>query len=348
MIDYSGGLHYKKNMFSPAQFAAPHLTNPMDSLIDQSWAAFDSLRAPEPVAEFTKDFLYYCECGGFKVAGLGMDMPVCTGCGRVDSTNISDEPEWRSGGDECGGDPSRVGAPVNLDHFSAAWGANTVMHVSRNASYATRRLARINLHTSMNHKDRALFHSYAELDRIGKTILSLPDNVMYQVKIKYKAFSEAVLTRGAVRNGIKANCVFQACKEFNVSRTTREIAAAFGIHTRDLSRTFDMYQAQVPDTSVRITGPADLVARIFNDVSGIPDGERGRVKMTIVKECNALEDCVELMGRTPKAIVAAVMLKVLTQGGYSPDKAQICKICNVSAPTLTKIEVIINSRILVS
>jgi transcription initiation factor TFIIIB Brf1 subunit/transcription initiation factor TFIIB len=75
------------------------------------------------------------------------------------------------------------------------------------------KLATINMHSSMNHKDRALFHAYAEMDRIGKDILGLKENVMYLAKTKYKAFNEAVLTRGAVRNGIKANCVFQACRE---------------------------------------------------------------------------------------------------------------------------------------
>ena len=168
---------------------------------------------------------------------------------------------------------------------------------------------------------------------------------MYAAKIKYRAFNEAVLTRGAVRNGIKANCIFQACREFGVARTTQEIADAFGIPARDLSRTFDMYQEQVPETEVHVTGAADLVPRFFNDVTCVPVEHKGRVKMRVVKMCRELTDCVELMGRTPKAIACAVMFIVLDKAGYRPNRAEICRICDVSVPTLSKIESIILKEI---
>ena len=195
----------------------------------------------------------------------------------------------------------------------------------------------------MNHRDRALFHAYEELDRIGKDVLKLQDNVMYSAKIKYKAFNEAVLTRGAVRNGVKANCIFQACREFGVARTTREIAEAFGIPSRDISRTFDMYQEQVPETVVHITTAADLVSRFFNEINGISDADRGRLKMKIVSKCKELEDRVELMGRTPKAIACAVMASILKDVPGAPNRQTLCKICDISVPTLSKIETILNS-----
>ena len=239
--------------------------------LDRVWSDFELCRPkPEPELKIMDHADYICEhCGGAKQYDVFDDLPVCTGCGRVDYQFVCEEPEWRSGGDECKADPSRVGAPVNTDHFSAAWGSSTIMSVAKQASYQQKRLAMINLHTSMNHKDRALFHAYQDLDKVGKQILGLPDSVMYQVKIKYKAFNEAVLTRGAVRNGIKANCVFQACRECGVSRTTKEIADAFGIPARDLSRTFDMYQEQLPETEVHVTGSegSQLVADVFSQIS---------------------------------------------------------------------------------
>jgi hypothetical protein len=274
------------------------------------------------------------------------DLPVCTECGRVDESYVSDEPEWRSGLDEGGStaDPSRIGAPVNTDHFSMAWGQGTLIRVAgtwKGGTYKQMRMARIHQHSTMNHRDRALFHAYLSLDKVCKQILNLPEAVLYQAKIKYKAFNEAVLTRGAVRNGIKANCIFQACREFGVARTTKEIADAFGIPARDLSRTTEIFQEQVPDQKVHVTTPADLIARFVNDITCIPDAVRGRVKMKIVKGCQALDECVELMGRTPKAVACAVIFHVLTLEGLKPNKAEICKICDVSVPTLGKIEAIV-------
>lgn len=318
--------------------------------IEQSWRVLDLLRnIPDECSTSSgPDSNFHCgACGGLKSFGVDDDLPVCTACGAVDEYFVSDEPEWRGGPDESGNniDKSRVGAPVNTDHFSAVWGQGTIMNVVRSASYAQKRLARINFHSAMNHRDRALFHAYENLEKIGKGVLKLPDAVMYQVKIKYRAFNEAVLTRGAVRNGIKANCIFQACREFGVARTTHEIAEAFGIPVRDLSRTFDIYQEQVPETKVHVTTPADLVARLFNSVSCVPDAARGKIRMKIVKVCKQLEDCVELMGRTPKAVVCTVMYIVLCDGGFSPNKAEICRICDVSVPTLGKIEGIVKAQL---
>lgn len=334
-------------MFFPAQRSAGPPVFLME--IDRAWADLELARGLcDPVRlEPHVHAEYMCSaCGGRKQYDVWDDLPVCIDCGRVDAAFISDEPEWRSGPDNDGkGDPSRVGAPVNTDHFSANWGSGAFISVGRGGTTAQRRMARINQHSSMNHRDRALFHAYAGLDRIGKFVLNLPDNVMYSAKIKYRAFNEAVLTRGAVRNGIKANCVFQACREFGVARTTQEIADAFEIPTRDLSRTFDIYQEQVPETEVHVTRAADLIARFFNEISCVPLEHKGRVKMRIVRVCSALDECVELMGRTPKAIACAVIFITLEKAGYKPNRADICRVCDVSVPTLGKLESIILKEI---
>lgn len=314
--------------------------------VDRAWSDFDLLRSSADATVYKPSDEYHCEaCGGRKQFDAWDDLPVCTECGRADAAYISDEPEWISGPSNEGPDMCRVGAPVNTDHFSADWGASTFMTVPRGGTWAQKRLSRINMHSSMNHRDRALFHSYADLDRVGKIQLGLQDNVMYAAKIKYKAFNEAVLTRGAVRNGIKANCIFQACREFGVARTTQEIASAFGIPSRDLARTFEIYQEQVPETAVHVTTAGDLISRMFNGVPGVPDAERGRIRMRMIKMAGELVDCVELMGRTPKAVACGVMYIVLWSAGYNPSRADLCRICEVSVPTLAKIEAIIRKEL---
>ena len=153
------------------------------TMVDHAWAAFDELR-PRPDAVTARP-AWECECGGLKMFNSD-GLPTCRECGRTEFSYISDEPEWRGGADDDGtggGDPSRVGAPSNLDHFSAAWNTGTIMNAPRAATSTMKRLVRINFHLSMNHKDRSLFHAYAEMDRIGKQVLGLQDNVMYSAKI---------------------------------------------------------------------------------------------------------------------------------------------------------------------
>jgi transcription initiation factor TFIIIB Brf1 subunit/transcription initiation factor TFIIB len=192
----------------------------------------------------------------------------------------------------------------------------------------------------MNHKDRSLFHSYAEMDRIGRDILKLPEKIMYTAKIKYKHFSEQTLTRGAVRVGVKANCIFQACKEAGFSRTTQEIAAAFEIPVRDMARTTDTFLEQNPNTDVLVTTPADLIPRFFNSIRAVPEKDRGRVKCRLVAKCKSLEDCVHLQGRTPKAVAATVMF-IMLKNEWGVTKQELAIVCEVSAPTITKLETIV-------
>ncbi len=310
--------------------------------IERAWADLDSLRVhTEPQHQSNVD-QYLCRfCGAPKTFdGFEIDLPTCLECGIQDECFVSDEPEWRTGTDidSGGADPTRVGAPIGGELFSTQWEMNTMIT-------GKSKMARLNMHSSMNHKDRSLFHAYAEMTRICKDILKLTDNVIYAANAKYKTFNDAVLTRGAVRNGIKANCVFQACRENGVARTTKEIADAFDIPSRDISRTFDMFQEQHPETTVHITQPADLIPRFMNNITCVPENERGRVRMKITKVCKSLEDCVELMGRTPKAIACAVIFTVLSQLDFKPNKKDICKICEVSEPTLSKIEVIIKKEL---
>lgn len=270
---------------------------------------------------------------------------VCVSCGRSDSQYISDEPEWNGNADGDGPDMCRVGAPVNTTLYSSTWGSGTIIS-TKGASYADKRMSRINFHTSMNHKDRSLHHAYEDLDRVGKMVLGLPDAVMIQAKIMYRKFNEQKLTRGAVRMGIKANCIARACSDAGVSRTTQEIASAFNIPTSDVSRTSDMFKEVVPEVTVvsAVTKPSDLVARIFNDVTCVPDMERGRVRQKIIQACREHEKSPKMMGKTPKGVVSAVMFVTLAGLGFEVDKEEIRRICDVSMPTLNKLEKMITRR----
>lgn len=320
----------------------------MTDVLAVSWEQFDQLRGqPEP-AEFPAcrfDTHSTCECGeyrqfvydefnGFTLAG---DLPVCPSCGRCDDAYISDEPDWNGGMGDDGevSDPSRVGAPTNLDHFSAGWNLGCNMQVTKPTKMSV-----MNFFLSINHRDRSLYLAYQEMENVNRLHLGLPDNILYSAKMKYKKFVEAVLCRGAVRAGIKANCIFQACKEAGVNRTSKEISDAFGIQERDISRTTDMYKEQNPDTEqVNMTMPKDLVARFFNNIE-VPD--KGRVKMKCVQTCLRLEESIKLQGRTPKAVACAVIYVVL--GGIL-SKKQVCEACDVSPPTLSKLEPIVRAEL---
>lgn len=305
-----------------------------------AWEQFDMLKAMEKKEEVKKsgyEFYFCASCGGQKVFIPG-DLPVCGSCGLVDTEYISEEPEWASGIDNDGEvtDGSRVGAPLDLELFSSKWGSGCVMTTSSHASYYTKKLARIHFHSSMNHKDRALHHAYMEFERV-KVRLGISDAIIRIAKIKYREITESKLTRGAVRMGVKANCVFQACKEMNVPRTTKEIADAFDISAHDMGRT-----SSILDTGadVKVTQARDLINRILSKME-VADIKTARKKMYAI--CDAVENCPKLMGKTPNGVACAIIYTVLAQEGVT--KQMVCTAAEVSVPTLNKIEALVKQEI---
>lgn len=299
--------------------------------IDSAWADFASFRR-ENEKEVKVDICneFFCKCGGVKI--VVENVHVCHSCGLVDKNTIDDSPEWTSGVSEDGvvSDPSRCGMPTDTELFSEQWGAGLMIN-SLGASYAVKRMAKINFHSSMNHKDRSLFHAYKDIELAALTNLNLPATVVRDAKVMYKKFNAEKLTRGAVRSGVKANCVLAACKLSNWPRTTKDIADAFGIPVKDVSRTSQLFRETIlGESAPKITKPFHVVTRLLNDFSF---ENRSMVGVKCRKMCEKLEPCVKLMGKTPTSIASAVIFIVT---GIS--KQEIASTCKVSLPTLNKIE----------
>jgi transcription initiation factor TFIIIB Brf1 subunit/transcription initiation factor TFIIB len=306
--------------------------------IDAAWAAFELVRNTQIHEEFIPENYFFCRCGGAKTFSL--ELPTCTTCGLQDHSYISDEQEWVGGPDENGHDMNRVGMANDTSLFSESWGYGSRM-VGKNCQ----KLAKINFHSSMNHRDRALFHAYKEFDEICKGGLSLTDNVIHTAKIIYRKFNEEKLTRGSVRMGIKANCVLYACKENGVARSTDEIAVAFRIPVKDISRTTDIFRETTGMDIKESANPSDIISRIFPDVLCVPERQRMRTLMKLKTTCKALESMPELLGKTPKAIVSAILFIELNKMGFEPERSNIATICGVSVPTLVKIENILKNKL---
>jgi transcription initiation factor TFIIB len=300
--------------------------------MDVIWAQVDSFNSESSEPTYKDPHsIYFCQCGGQKMFDHA-ELPTCTSCGRVDAVFLSEEPEWTSGIDNDGNvsDPSRCGGPIDTGFFSASWSMGTKITAGYTATYAVKKMSRIHFHTSMNHKDRSLFHSYAEIEKACREHLGCNDIIIDAAKMMYRQFSEKKLTRGDVRTGVKANCVFLACKQFGYPRTTKEVADAFAINTKDIGRTADIVHVNVGSEN-RITMPKDVVVRIFRDLN-IDDR---KLKCQCIKFCERVERSPKLMGKTPSGIASAIIYIML---GPTVSKQDICAAAGVSIPTLNKME----------
>ena len=133
-------------------------------------------------------------------------LPTCSQCGLVDTLFIDENPEWTSGITDDGrvNDPARCGNPnANPELIFREHGvkAQLLQLIESSASYGKKRMAKINFHQSMNHKDRSLYHAYKDIEEA--CISRLPDTVVKDAKMMYKKFNDKKLTRGAVRTRYK-------------------------------------------------------------------------------------------------------------------------------------------------
>jgi transcription initiation factor TFIIB len=301
------------------------------------WSQLDQLLPKENEEKpVSKNFCR--ECSGVKVISPE-GLPTCSECGLVEDRFVDDTAEWTSGVTDDGrvNDPSRCGIPnPNPELFSQHWGKGSIISTHRSSTYENKRMAKINFHMSMNHRDRSLFHAYRDIDEACHI---LPDTVLKDAKMMYKKFNEGKLTRGAVRLGIKANCVLYACRLAQHPRTTKEISDMFGIQPKDISRTTQIFKDTIMGITEKnyVTKAHDVMQRLLTAFE-ITRDQRLRCN----KMCSAVDDCVELMSKTPNSIASAIIYIVLSPG---TTKAQVCEKCSISVPTMNKIDNIIKKHL---
>jgi len=297
------------------------------------WSVVDKLKNKQVITKSIN--INLCkECQNVKVISKE-GLPTCSHCGLVDTLFLDEKPEWTSGITEDGkiNDPARCGNPnANPELFSESWGKGTIISTQKSSSYGMKRLAKINFHQSMNHKDRSLYHAYKDID---EACISLPENVLKDAKMMYKKFNDKKLTRGAVRLGIKGNCVLYACRMYKVSRSTKEIADMFSIHSKDISRTSQLFKETILGKTTKnyTTLPNDVMQRLLNSFNVSREERLKCNRMSI-----DLENCSQLMSKTPNSVASAVIYIVLKN---KINKNEICEKCSVSIPTINKIENII-------
>ena len=305
--------------------------------IDAIWAEFDDYRnsvKPESPRSTLND-IYTCRCGGQKCIQAG-ELPVCTSCGLTDSLYIDETPEWTNGVSEdgVGKDMSRAGdLGVDRDLYSDSWGRGTVIKARWTDKPQLRRMARINFYQAMNSRDRRLHKAYVQIDQ---NFLDLPTSVMKRAKQMYREFVEGPqLTRGKNRQGILANCIYSACREEKIPRTLDEVANAYGIDRKYMSRMDDVFNEVVNvkvDQEVAPEGEIASVAHRLMNPFQIP----GKQRMQVRRACEKLDDCSKLMGRHPKTVAATALMVVM---GFP--KSEVVDKTGVSASSIGKLEQIV-------
>ena len=151
----------------------------------------------------------------------------CKICSNTIS-NITDCPEWRYYGssDTKGVDPTRCGMPVNSLLPESSVGSSISFGKNTKTMNQIRKYQQWG---GMPYKERSLYKVFMEIQRCCKEN-NLPHIIINEAKSIYKIVASTKISRGANREGIIAACVYFACKDCNVPRSSKEVAEIFSIN----------------------------------------------------------------------------------------------------------------------
>jgi transcription initiation factor TFIIIB Brf1 subunit/transcription initiation factor TFIIB len=120
----------------------------------------------------------------------------------------------------------------------------------------------------------------------------------------------------------------------------------FHIDIKDVTRTAQLVRDVMRgDTKVETvnantstaTKPRDIMQRLLNNFE-----TNREQRYACNKLCTELEDCVELMSKTPKSVASTCIYMTMSD---QVTKAGVCEMCGLSVPTLNKIEIIIKKHL---
>ena len=254
---------------------------------------------------------------------------VCMDCGLILSTFIDSNAEWRyyNSDDSKQPDPSRCGCPTNPYLPKSSLGT---MIASKNLN-----LTRIHQWNSMPYNERSLLNVFEDItNRCRKN--NIPKSVIDDAVFYYKQIHDSkVITRGAIRKGLKAACVLIACQKKKISMVPNDIAKIFEVKTTDITRGCKKFYELIGNMTmlndVENLTPQDYIERFCKKID--ISSKYIEIAKKISKKTEELQITCE---NTPPSVAAGSILLVCTKFNLNIGKKKISEGCKISEVTITK------------
>jgi transcription initiation factor TFIIIB Brf1 subunit/transcription initiation factor TFIIB len=331
-------------LYKPSSIEAekPPEQSPEEALLD-AWFASEKHTGYEP-----KEFFKSCpSCGGDDDTLLQEDMLVCTKCGEILARPIDSSAEYRYFGmeDRGGGDPSRIGAPLDPRLPESSLGTVILPHGNAKHMGKIRRYHQWNM---LPYKERALLGAF---DRLGLAANNhgLGGAIIDDAKELYVKLNGFCDRRGLSRDSLLASCVYTALKRAGSPRKPQEIGAMFSLSHASFTKAFKFFQevlAQATQKGLLTEAwtPSNLTSTCASDYVAVPLSKLPISRADYQKlllEAQELASRAETEGmspeNTPPSLAAGVVAYVCERWrkGEIP-LSRIATACDVSLATLQK------------
>lgn len=179
-----------------------------------------------------------------------------------------------------------------------------------------------------NSKDTSRKIAFSQLDRL-KQKLVLPDSVVEKAAYIYRKVQQKEITAGRTTTGALAACVYIACREAAIPRTSNEVAEASNIRRKEM---WDAYIAIVLELNLKVPliDPVRCLVKLANKTHVAEKIKRyaiGYLKQIIDSNLSA--------GKDPMSIAATVLyLACLHYGDQSKTQRYFAEAAGISDVTI--------------
>lgn len=282
------------------------------------------------------------------------ELNVCKACGAVVERPLDSGAEYRffSNDDRGGGDPCRVGAPIDPRFADSSLG--TIILGVGSGGHATARRAMLRIrrfHTwsMFPYKKRALLQVFEQMT-LSATNHGIEVRVIEIAKDLYMQLVEHCDKRGLSRAAVIASCIYSALKMVGAPRKPKDIADMFHLQNAQFTKAFKDFQcvlamakqkglisstAVIP-SQLRTTRASDYIALPISKLP-ISRTDVEPIRSACAKAANAAEEKELSKENMPPSLASAVIAFVLHRSGYEKISTDsIASACDVSEGTLLK------------
>ena len=300
---------------------------------DELWSLFDAFTTVTTKDTHPNEKCTNRQCASSNIILDGCNY-VCGACHTVQGRLLDSSAEWRYFGNEEAGsggrDPSRCGMPHSdlLPEGSMSTLVGLATSGKHYKDVAT--ISKYQMWNSMPYKERSLYNAVDHLT-VKAVNNGISPSIIEEAKVLFKRICEQHSSRGDNRIGILASSIYIACKNNNVPRNAKEIAAIFETKTSTITRNCKKFQ-EILQLKLACTVPGDFVQRFCSQLD-IEQSVRD-VCMNIVDKIH--ENCL-MPENSPTSIVAGVLFLVNECMRLEKTKKEIATACGVSEVTIGKV-----------
>lgn len=305
-----------------------------DSLFEK--ISVDSLSNKLSIEEYEMDVCY--DCKSFSLIYKDGQY-ICSKCGLMQHKMLSEEAEYRiysnGEGNSRGGNPERVGMATNSMLPESSLGTMIAKRGDNKSSI--KKMIQYNSWHQMPYKERSLYRICMRITTLCKQA-GIANIIIERAKEFYNIIRDVNTCRGDNRDSIIAACVYFACKDEKVPRSSKEIATIFNIELHDMTKGIKYFRdiwrlanKRQENIHMESSNPIDYIERYCSELH-VDNYVRHIAEFVAIKSMfyNYVED------NTTPSIAAGSIFIACHVTGQEILKKNVADACKTSEVTISK------------